>query len=635
MSFPTPEEFIKKNAFDYIVVGGGTAGLVVAARLSEDVNVTVGVLEAGGYHPEEPLINVPGYFGRALGNPAFDWAFLTVPQKHLNDRPIFHPRGKLFAAFFTYACDLTGKVSGERWKLVLPIAQLEILNAFAIRLGCPEHPKKTFETLGNEGWNWLSFLKYIKKSQTLIPSDNEFNEKINSKLADDMHGTYGPVSVNLIRTLLFQRIGIRARNWVLFNSFLGRPGHRPPQLLCSCILRPNASRPNLVVLTGAQVTKIALEGDAEPYTATAIEFVSGGKVYSVPVKREVILSAGAFQTPQLLELSGIGDKSVLDQFSIPTKVELPGVGSNLQDHNYVPTVYEVKPELATLDPIRSILDLSLTTMYPAVINPLSKEYYTSTHSAFAFLPINKFTPPAEVARLKAELRDSTGFDSTPGLKKQRQLLEEWFDNERHAQLEIITYPGFFPSPGKTPKPNTHYHTVLVANTHPISRGTVHIQSADALVKPAVDPAYLSSTIDLDVLVHAVRFTRTLHRHSPLREMTIGSVEPVWIGGDDGVEKGIRWEDDEAVREYVRNGLEPVYHPVGTAAMLPREDHGVVDSKLKVYGTANLRVADASVFPFNIAAHIQETIYGIAEKVSDIIKADAKQQEDTINEEKEH
>jgi len=255
-----------------------------------------------------------------------------------------------------------------------------------------------------------------------------------------------------------------------------------------------------------------------------------------------------------------------------------------------------------------------------------KGLYRNTHWGFAFLPIETFAPPGEVACLKAELRDSTGFNSTPGLKKQHGLLEQWFNDERHAQLELITYPGFFPSPGKFPKPSTHYHMVAVANTHPISRGTVHIQSADALVRPAVDPAYLSSTIDLDILVHGVRFTHTLHRHSPLKEMTIGGVEPAWIDGsvnvsDNDGEKGVKWEDDEAVREYVRNELQSICHPVGTAAMLPRQDGGVVDSKLKVYGTTNLRVVDASVLPLQIAAHPQETIYGIAEKLSDIIKAE--------------
>jgi len=114
-------------------------------------------------------------------------------------------------------------------------------------------------------------------------------------------------------------------------------------------------------------------------------------------------------------------------------------------------------------------------------------------------------------------------------------------------------------------------------------------------------------------------------------MTIGSVEPAWIGddSDDGGAKGVKWDDDEAIREYVRNGLQPVYHPVGTAAMLPREDGGVVDSNLKVYGTTNLRVVDASVIPLQIAAHPQETIYGIAEKLSDIIKADAKEHANTL------
>ncbi|KAF9510521.1 GMC oxidoreductase [Hydnum rufescens UP504] len=617
MSSLSPEEFVKNNAFDYIVVGGGTAGLVVATRLSEDASVTVGVIEAGGYHPEEPLINVPGYFGRSLGNPTFDWAFLTVPQKHANDRAIFNPRGKLLGGSSALNFMTLGRASKEEYDAL--------------------------ESLGSKGWNWVSFLKYIKKSQTLIPSDNEFIEKFNTKLVDGIHGTSGPIkkshspwqgdlSIPFFQTL--QTFGLERNPDAATGLATGSytilsavdPDTARRSYSASAYYAPNASRPNLVVLTGAQATKIILEGDAEPYTATAIEFVSGGKKYSVPVKKEVILAAGAFQTPQLLELSGIGDPSILNQVGIPSKVQLPGVGSNLQDHIYVPTVYKVKPEVATLD----LLNEPGRSEAEEVLYNSQKGLYGSTHFALAFLPTNTFTPPEDVTRLKAELKNSTGFDSTPGLKKQHRFLEQWFDDKRHAQLEVISYPGFFPSPDKTPEPNAHYHMVAVANTHPISRGTVHIQSADALVKPTVDPAYLSSTIDLDILVHGVKFTRALHGRSPLKEMTVGSVDPAWIGdesddvSDNNGEKGMKWDDDEAIREYVRNELQTVCHPVGTAAMLPREDGGVVDSKLKVYGTANLRVVDASIFPLQIAAHPQETIYGIAEKFSDIIKEDATQ-----------
>ncbi|KAF9510528.1 GMC oxidoreductase [Hydnum rufescens UP504] len=559
MLFLSPEEFLK-NTFDYIVVGGGTAGLVVATRLSEDARVTVGVLEAGGYHPEEPLINVPGYFGRSLGNPTFDWAFLTVPQKHVNGRAIVQPRGKLLGGSSALNFMVLGRASKEEYD--------------------------AFEALGSNGWNWESFLKYVTKSQTLIPSDDEFSEKFNTKLVDGIHGTSGPIkkshspwqgdlSIPFFQTL--ETFGLERNPDATTGLATGSynilsavdPDTARRSYSASAYYTPNASRPNLVVLIGAQATKVLLEGDAEPYTATAIEFVSGGKKYSVPVKREVILSTGAFQTPQLLELSGIGDPSILDQFGIPSKVELPGVGSNLQDHIYVPTVYQVKPEVATLD----VLNEPGRSQAEEALYESQKGLYGSTHFSFAFLPINTFTPPDEVARLKAELRNSNGFDSTPGLKKQHKLLEQWFSDERHAQLELITFPGLLPSPGKTPKPSTHPHTVAVANTHPISRGTVHIQSADPLVRPAVDPAYLSSTIDLDILVHGVRFTHTLHRHSPLKEMTIGSVEPAWISDSDNFsdshgEKGVKWEDDEAVREYVRNELQSIYHPVGTAAMLP-------------------------------------------------------------------
>jgi len=224
--------------------------------------------------------------------------------------------------------------------------------------------------------------------------------------------------------------------------------------------------------------------------------------------------------------------------------------------------------------------------------------------------------------MKKEIRDnSPDLSVNPAQRKQQKLLEQWFDDPRQPQVEIITYPGFFPGPGKTPRPGAHYHTVLIGLMHPSSRGTVHITSANATDKPAVDPAYLSSTVDRDLLVHGVRFGKKIHDAEPLRGLTTSYIEPAWDDEDEdeGAEGGI---GDEELREYVKNGLEPIYHPAGTAAMFPREDGGVVDAKLKVYGTTNLRVIDASIFPFHIAAHPTATILGMAEKAADIFKADA-------------
>jgi len=240
--------------------------------------------------------------------------------------------------------------------------------------------------------------------------------------------------------------------------------------------------------------------------------------------------------------------------------------------------------------------------------------FASTHSAFAFLPVRAFTPAEDVVNMKTAIREAKESAKLDSQRKKYELLERWFDDEKQPQIEIITYPGFFPAPGKIPRAGAHYNSVLVGLMHPLSSGTVHISSSDPLSKPVVDPKYLSNDVDLEILAHGVRFTRKLHSEEPLKSVTRGFVEPSWDENN-----GL---SDEEVKMYVKSGMEPIYHPAGTAAMLPREDGGVVDSRLKVYGTLNLRVVDASIFPFHISAHPQSTIYGMAEKLADLIKEDA-------------
>ncbi|KAF8326563.1 alcohol oxidase [Cantharellus anzutake] len=595
--FATPEAFSHAE-YDYLVVGGGTAGLVVASRLSEDPTVTVGVIEAGGYFPDEPLINVPGMPARVSYELIErSWLFLTVPQENVLGRPIFHPRGKLLGG--TSALNFMATVSVEEYD--------------------------AFETIGNEGWNWESFLKYMKKSETVAPSDPEFGDKYNAKLEEGVHGDSGPLKLShstwtsgltepLFKSL--EALGIKpnpdSSNGDNTGSYsiLGSidPVTKTRSYSAPAYFAPNASRTNLSVLLNAQATRVILEkrDGSDEYEAKGVEFVSaiGGEENKVKLiakaKKEVVLSAGTFMTPQLLELSGIGDRAILEKFGIPLRIELPGVGDNLQDHIYTTSTIEVSNELETLDVLRdeerSLKEIDAYERQEGLL--------ASTHSAFAFLPVRAFAPAEDVERMKTSIRDAKESAKQSGQKRRLELLEKWFDDEKHPQLEVITYPGFFPAPGKTPKSGSHYNAVLVALMHPLSFGTVHISSSDPLSKPVVDPKYLSNNVDLEILAHGVRFTRKLHSEEPLKSLTKAFVEPAW---DEEL-------DDNEVKTHVKSVLEPVYHPAGTAAMLPQEDGGVVNSRLKVYGTSNLRIVDASIFPFHISAHPQTTIYGMAEKV---------------------
>ncbi|KAF8313115.1 alcohol oxidase [Clavulina sp. PMI_390] len=628
MASLSPEDFVKKfDGFDYIVLGGGTAGLVIAARLSEDPNVTVGVLEAGPYHVNDPLIDIPGFFGRAMGNPAYDWAYLTVPQKHLNNRLVFHPRGKMLGGSSALNFMTTGRYDPF---LTLQYRPLKLTST-------SKEEYDAFEAVGNPGWNWDSMLDYIKKSETVHLANKDIHsEKHNAVFDPKVHGSTGPIHKSFagwasdlsvpfydaLEELGVQRnpdaaSGLASGSCTVMSAV--DPANAKRSYTASGYYAPNASRPNLVVLPSAQATKLIVTGTGEPYTISGVQFTAAGsdKVYEVKAKREVILSAGAFGTPQLLELSGIGRRDVLERVGIEVKVELPGVGENLQDHVYVSSTYEMSNKLVTLDLLR---DAERHTTETQLYEQAAQGMYSSTHSAFAFLPATTVVPPAELARMKKEIHDTPELEANVSLKKQKALHEAWIDDEKHPQIEIITYPGFFPAPGKTPRPGAHYHTVLVGLLHAISRGSVHITSTSPLDKPAVDPNYLASNVDRDLLVHAVRFVKKLQDTEPLKGLMVSYVEPAWEDDEAAADAGV---SDEELREYVKSGMEPIYHPAGTAAMFPREEGGVVDAKLKVYGTTNLRVIDASVIPIHIAAHPMSTIIGMAEKAADIFKADAR------------
>ncbi|KAJ1304689.1 hypothetical protein OPQ81_005828 [Rhizoctonia solani] len=600
MPIAEPQDFVA-NEFDYLVVGGGTAGLVVAARLSEDPTVRVGVLEAGQYVPDEPNINVPGYFGRTIGNPAYDWGFLTVPQKDANGRLMYHPRGKVLGGS-------------------------SALNFMTLGRGS-EAEYDAFEALGNPGWNFKEFQRYFSKSETVHALAEETAKKYGAQVIAPA-GSDGPIArsyptwfsdLHLPLFGAYKALGIDVNVdpnggnniGITTTSCAVTPGKSTRSYSVTGYWEPYADRENLVLVTGARATKVTLSERGDLVVATGVEFVHGPEGeetdYIAKARREVVLSSGTFQTPQLLELSGIGQRRVLESVGIPVRIELDGVGENLQDHVYVPTMYEVTPDHETLDVLH---EPEVHAREWEKFETKGEGMYAATHSAFSFLPLDAFAEDSEAQRVRALLGDEATRFSSQGEKKLYGLLKDWIapGANAQAQAEIIHYPGFFPNPITRPTPGHRYQSFLAALMHPASRGTSHIISGDALSKPAIDPRYMSAPADVELLAAAVRFIARLSKAGPMGPCVINET----MGA----------QSTEDVKEYVKNKFEPVYHPIGTCSMLPREDGGVVDSQLKVYGTANLRIVDASVIPIHLSCHIQSTVYAIAEKASDIIKAAA-------------
>ncbi|TFK86053.1 GMC oxidoreductase [Polyporus arcularius HHB13444] len=606
-----PERF-SSLTFDYIIIGGGTAGLVVASRLSEDPAVTVGVIEAGEWHASIDGVNVPGMAGSTLGDPQFDWAFMSVPQKHANDRLVYQPRLQ------------SGKGLGGS----------SAINLLGFNRGSA-HEYDAIEAFGNPGWNWEVFLKYFKKASSLMlqaPHDSETTLPLPTHLGPEYkleqpdpqwHGDSGPIvkaysthfatlHVPFIDAL--EKLGV-PRNTepnkgnnigatTIYCSVDSRTATR--SYAGNAYYEANAGRKNLVVLTNATVSRIIFNSGSTPLRATGVEFLNGDKKYVAATKGEVVLAAGAFQSPQILELSGIGNKDTLGKHGIETLIDLPSVGENLHDHPDIHVVYEIRPEYETVDIAREPeLAAKQLELYKS-----QKGYLTSALAAvYAFLPTKAFATDEQMAKWK-EMATHSVEEAPQGVKKQLETQLKWLFDPASAEGEIIPFPGLFLPSGVQPVPKTRYSSMLCAGMHPFSRGSVHISSADPRAPPAIDPNYFSNPLDLEILLALFKFALKLYDTDPIREAVVRRVAPT-------AEES---SSDEALLEYIKNGSGCVYHPLGSASMLPREDGGVVDPALKVYGTANVRVVDASILPIQVAAHIQATVYAVAEKAADIIKA---------------
>ncbi|KAH8096772.1 GMC oxidoreductase [Cristinia sonorae] len=597
MPIVSVDEFVGAK-LDYIVVGGGTAGLVAAARLTEDPNVTVGVLEAGKYHENAPEVNVPGMMARALHNPEFDWDFRTVPQKYLDDRVMAQSRGK--------------GLGGSSLLNLLAMARPGKVELDAI------------EELGNQGWNWDTTLKYMKKSEHLDPPKLSPEDAVRfaANPKPENHGTDGPIAksfpphITECHTAVLDAMeanglprngdngdGFPVGGLLVVTSVDSKTATR--SYAASAYYAPNATRPNFL---------IHLENaDGTLQRATGVSFSHEEKVYTVTAANEVILAAGPFQSPQLLELSGIGDKDILTKFGIETKIDLPGVGENLQDHALVPTVVEVDQKVQSIEilfePAGLAKQQELYQQQQGILAGIPS-------SVFAFMPGNVIGTAADTKKWK-ELTHLTGsapevFANTKpsvkkGIEKQYEILSRWIDNPIQPLAQLLMFNGPFPIPGVNFDFTKRHLTLLCAYTHPLHRGTVHINSTDPFAHPSIQQNYFSNPADLDILVRTVQWMKKVYETEPLKSLVQKRIVPT---GE---------ESEEELREWAKKMLATVHHPVGTCAMLPKELGGVVDNRLKVYGTSNLRVIDTSVIPLQISSNIQTLAYAVAEKGADIIK----------------
>ncbi|KAI0313444.1 GMC oxidoreductase [Amylostereum chailletii] len=582
--------------FDYVVVGGGTAGLVVASRLAEDPAVSVLVLEAGPANLDEPSITMSGTFGKNFFHPENDWGFMTVvPQKHSDGNEYYWPRGK----------GLGGSSGMNFYVFTQP----------------PAHDIDAIEKLGNPGWNWKNYIHYCKKSETFFPPEAEVARSERLNYNPENHGTnamIGPISVcyppmrsgwdNTFQDTL-GGLGLKP-----LRDATGGDGNGAWMATCSVDPRTNRrsyavsyldeTRKNLSVLVSSPVAKVLSEKDNnanDELVATGVEFFNDGKKYQVNARKEVILSAGAVKTPQLLELSGIGNPELLNKLGVETKVSLPSIGENVQEHLFCALSFELKnPEnFNTLDPIADpeVLKEQLALYGERKGLFLLSFLGAGTASLPSISPNGKHLVRDHLARI-----DASANTRSPGLHAQYELQREKLEKDI-ASLEVVSMPVFLSRPNP-PEPGKKYMTFVVVLNHPWSRGTIHADSTDPLAAPQMDPHCFEEEFDLQSMVELVKFTRKIGKTAPLaREHNPGP----------------EVETDEQLTSWVKKTASSIAHTAGTCSMLPREKGGVVDPRLKVYGTANLRVVDLSVLPLHISAPTQTYAYGLAEQAADVIK----------------
>ncbi|KAK7464663.1 hypothetical protein VKT23_003908 [Stygiomarasmius scandens] len=585
------------QSFDYVICGGGLAGLVLANRLSEDPLVSVAVIEAGGDVAHWPDSQIPGFYTKNLTKPEIDWTFFTTPQAGVNNRSIYVPRGKGLGGSSVLNFMTLGRASKIEYDAM--------------------------ETLGAKGWNWNSYLKYLKKSET-FSADTESAAKHDYKPSEEFYGKDGPLQRTLPRWIsehhipyykAMHSLGVPHQwdssngNTVGTGTGTGAiDGNALRSSAVSAYYEPAKDRNNLTTIKLARVTKVVLQkGPSGKLVATGVEYNQDGATKTVEAKKEVILSAGSFQTPQLLELSGVGDSKILGAHGIPVLQELPGVGANLQDHIATGFTAEMNPKYESMDVLLS--DPARAGAEWQLYETKKQGMFSAVASvAYTFLPTKYF---ADIATIKKAAEDPAVDREDTGLKgvtKTIKLEKEWLESDEVPQLEIVQVPAFYPQPGYASEPGKRYFSIFTGLMHPLSRGTVHIGSADPLAAPVIDPRFLDNKVDIALLTSALRFARKVTQTEALKDYNLKEVIP-----------GENVQSEEDLQEYVKNTLATVFHPVGTAAMLPQEDGGVVDEKCLVYGTDNLRVIDASVIPVQIAAHTQATVYALAEKAADIIK----------------
>lgn len=536
---------IDNQEYDYIIVGAGSAGCAMAYHLSREASRRVLLLEAGG-KDSHPMIHMPLGFAFLMKEPKVNWCYETDPEPHMNNRRLSWPRGKVLGG--------SSSING----MVYIRGQKEDYDSWA--------------QAGNKGWSYEEILPYFKNGEHY------------TKGASAYHGVGGPLWVDEVENKfelaeLFVQAGTdigiplsedfngEQQEGMGFYQLNIKNGLR--QSTARTFLKLCEKRPNLDIQLGALSEKVIFEDNR----AVGVRYLQKGKSFTARVSGEVILCGGTINSPQLLELSGIGDSDRLHQNGIQTVKHLPGVGENLQDHLTVNVQQGLKNVITFFEETRPL----------AMIKNIFK---------FFFQRKGLLIHPASQAGAFFKCDDDSD-------RADAQIHFAPAAGETNAKGNIDTVPGT---------------TATVCYLRPTSRGSVHIKSGDPLVAPSIKANYLDTEHDRQKTLAAVRKTRDIFQAPSLDQYRAMEIMP-----------GPQVKTDEEILDYVREKGESVYHPVGTCKM-GSDEMAVVDDQLRVHGIEGLRVADASIMPTILSGNTNAACVAIAEKCADMILADRRASE---------
>lgn len=532
------------KVYDYVIVGAGSAGCVLANRLSEDADAQVLLLEAGGTD-NHPLLAMPLGFLAAARSPSLDWGYVSEPEPHMNERTLPLPRGKILGGCST-------------------------VNGMIYMRGHPRDYNEWRE-LGCTGWAYEDVLPYFRKMES------------SWRGASETHGADGPLSVQRVDSRRLggdpvwqaaQAAGHQPSSDFSFEQTTGfgecevtvdKKGRRAST--SRAYLRPAASRRNLTVLTGAMATQVLMKDRR----ASGVRYVRNGNTEEVHARREVILSGGTYNSPQLLMLSGIGPGEHLRQHGIDVVHDLRGVGRNLSEH---PALYV---EFETHEPITFLNSLRFDRLVGSALR----------------WALNGSGPLATLV-----------CSCVLMVKTQPEL--------QRPDIQLMVLPvrldarPWFPGIGKR---QAHVFSVMMIQLHPESRGQLELRSANPLERPKIALNLLATDNDFGEMRRGVAAVRKLFATPPLAGLIAREIKP-----------GPAIIDDQALDAYVRNNLRITQHPVGTCSMGVSEQ-AVVDPRLRVRGVESLRVVDASIMPTVPGGNTNAPVIMIAEKAADLIRQD--------------